>query len=197
MMKPVRSLSALLAVSFLAAAVLPGLAEIPRKKPLTRYTQLWTKSAFTVPPEPPEVEVEEENPLDEYTLAGAGKLKGGWFVVLMHKKDRERIRLSPGKASEKGFEVVNVERGKSYMDTKVEIKTRSGKTGTVEYDKKFIVLRKATPKAPVKGAKPAARPTNGRPATPPVPGRSTKPSNARPPSPTKPRVRRIPSPPSR
>ena len=94
MIKPVQSLSALLIVSFLVAAVLPSLAEVPRKKPLTRYTQLWTKSAFTVPPDPPEVEVEEDNPLEEYTLAGAGKLKGGWFVVLMHKKDRERVRLS-------------------------------------------------------------------------------------------------------
>ena len=196
MIKPVQSLSALLIVSFLVAAVLPSLAEVPRKKPLTRYTQLWTKSAFTVPPEPPEVEVEEDNPLEEYTLAGAGKLKGGWFVVLMHKKDRERVRLSPGKPSEKGFEVVNVERGKSYMDTKVQIKTRSGKTGTVEYDKKFIVLRKATPKAPVKGSKPAARPSRQK-TTPPVPGRSAKPSTARPPTPSKPRVRRIPSPPSR
>ena len=143
------------------------------------------------------MEVEEENPLEEYTLAGAGKLKGGWFVVLMHKKDRERVRLSPGKESEEGFEVVNVQRGKSYMDTKVEIKTRSGKTGTVEYDKKFIVLRKATPKAPVKGAKPAVRPPGQKTSSPPVPGRSGKPATARPPSPTKPRVRRIPSPPSR
>ena len=58
MIKPVQSLSALLIVSFTVAAVLPSLAEVPRKKPLTRYTQLWTKSAFTVPPDPPEVEVE-------------------------------------------------------------------------------------------------------------------------------------------
>ena len=197
MLNSFQLISAFLAGSFLLAAAFSVRGEVPRKKPLTRYSQLWTKSAFTVPPAPPEVEVEEENPLEEYTLAGAGKLKGGWFVVLMHKKDRERVRLSPGKESEEGFEVVNVQRGKSYMDTKVEIKTRSGKTGTVEYDKKFIVLRKATPKAPVKGAKPAVCPPGQKTSSPPVPGRSGKPATARPPSPTKPRVRRIPSPPSR
>lgn len=184
------------------AAVLPALAEVPKKKPLSRYAKLWNDSPFTVKPLPDVVIKEEENPLDNYTLAGACELKGGWFVVLMNKKDRERIRLRPGAESEDGFKVVKVEHGASYLETKVEIRTRSGKTGTVEYDKKFLVLKKATPKAPT-GAKPGQlkpgqRPRSGAPT---IPGR--QPSGNRPPNPSsggstnKPRVRRIPNPPTR
>ena len=112
-----------------------------------------------------------------------------YLAVLMNKKERDkRIRLHPGEKNEQGFEVVKVDRGSSYMDTRVEIKNRSGKIGAVEYDKKFIVLKKATPRAPA-GKKPTVKPTV-KPTTP----------AKRPPTPStggKPRVRRIPSPPSR
>lgn len=175
--------------------VLPLGAQVPKKQPLGRYSELWTKSAFTIPPLKEVVEIEEENPLEEYTLAGACEVEGGWFVVLINKKERDkRIRLHPGENNEEGFEVVKVDRGSSYMDTRVEIKNRSGKIGAVEYDEKFIVLKKATPKAPA-GKKPTIKPGQ-RPPTPQRPTTTSK----RPTSTSsggKPRVRRIPSPPSR
>ena len=200
MMRSLQILTVPCAASLFAVAVLPAFSDVPTKTPLARYSELWTKSAFTVPPPPPEVVAEEDNPLDDYTLAGTCEVKGGWFVVLINKKERDkRIRLRPEEENDQGFEVVNVDRGKGFMDTKVEIKNRSGKIGTVEYDKKFIVLKKATPKAPV-GRKPTAkpptkpgqRPSSSRGPTPP-----SRPSSKPSPSASNPRVRRIPNPPSR
>ena len=145
---------------------------------------------------------EEENPLEDYTLAGVCKVKGGWFVVLINKKDRnERLRLRPGKSTDQGFEVVNVEQGSKRLETKVEIKTRGGKTGWVEYDEKLIAVKKAVPKAPA-GGKPGAKnppvPQRGGPqrpgaSTPPVPGKTGNNNTAGRGS----RVRRVPTPPTR
>ena len=200
MMKPLQFLTVPCAASLFAVAVLPAFSEVPTKTPLARYSELWTKSAFTVPPPPPEVVAEEDNPLDDYTLAGTCEVKGGWFVVLINKKERDkRIRLRPEEENDQGFEVVNVDRGKGFMDTKVEIKNRSGKIGTVEYDKKFIVLKKATPKAPV-GRKPTTKPTTRpgqRPSSSRGPTPPSRPSSKPSSSARKPSVRRIPNPPSR
>lgn len=186
----------LLTAAILMGTILPAISAVPIKQPLGRYAELWTDSPFTVKPPIDAPEVEEENPLDDYTLAGACKMKGGWFVVLINKKDRnERVRIRPGVENLSGFQVVGVENEGGYMDTKVQIQTRNGKKGTVEYDKKFIVLRKATPRAPTR--KPTAKPGQ----RPPIPGRSS-----RPPMPTKKptttstrpsRVRRVPNPPTR
>ncbi len=200
MMRSLQFLTVPCAASLFAVAVLPAFSEVPTKTPLARYSELWTRSAFTVPPPPPEVEAEEDNPLDEYTLAGTCEVKGGWFVVLINKKERDkRIRLRPEEENDQGFEVVSVDRGKGFMDTKVEIKNRSGKIGTVEYDKKFIVLKKATPKAPA-GKKPTSKPTSKpgqRPSSSRGPTPPSRPSSRPSPSAGKPRVRRIPNPPTR
>ncbi|MAT45898.1 MAG: hypothetical protein CMO35_00535 [Verrucomicrobiaceae bacterium] len=183
-----------LAVLCLMCGAGEGHGDVPKKPVLSRYSELWTNSAFTIPPAKEVVEVEEDNPLDEYTLAGTCEVEGGWFVVLINKKERDkRIRLHPGEKNDEGFEVVKVERGASYMDTRVEIKNRSGKIGSVEYDKKFIVLKKATPRAPV-GKKPVVKPGQ-KPPTSRAPTPSARPSSSS--SASKPRVRRIPSPPKR
>ncbi|MCH2062668.1 MAG: hypothetical protein MK194_02965 [Roseibacillus sp.] len=201
MKRPLLSLISRCVASLLMLAVGAAFADVPAKKPLARYSELWTKSAFTVPPPPPEVEVEEDNPLDDYTLAGTCEVKGGWFVVLINKKERDkRIRLHPGEENDQGFEVVKVDRGKGFMDTKVEIKNRSGKIGMVEYDKKFIVLKKATPRAPVGKkpvTKPGQRPPTSRGPTPPSSSRSSSSSSRPSSSSSKARTRRIPNPPSR
>ncbi len=200
MMRSLQFLTVPCAASLFAVAVLPAFSEVPTKTPLARYSELWTRSAFTVPPPPPEVEAEEDNPLDEYTLAGTCEVKGGWFVVLINKKERDkRIRLHPEEENDQGFEVVSVDRGKGFMDTKVEIKNRSGKIGTVEYDKKFIVLKKATPKAPA-GTKPTSKPTSKpgqRPSSSRGPTPPSRPSSRPSPPAGKPRVRRTPNPPTR
>ena len=192
-MKMMPSLTAVI----LMGTILPAISAVPKKQPLGRYAELWTDSPFTVKPLIVAPEVEEENPLDDYTLAGACMMKGGWFVVLINKKDRnERVRIRPGVENLNGFQVVGVENEGGYMETKVQIQTRNGKKGTVEYDKKFIVLKKATLRAPTR--KPTAKPGQ----RPPIPGRST----SRSPTPSKKpttstarpsRVRRVPNPPTR
>lgn len=201
MIKSHAKLLTLWVVGLLTAAILPMRADVPIKKPLARYAELWTKSPFTVPPPKDVPDVVVENPLDDYTLAGACEMKGGWFVVLINKKERDkRVRIRPGVENDMGFQVIKVDGGQGFMDTKVQIKTRSGKKGTVEYDRKFIVLKKATPRANPSG-KPGAKPNpSGR--KPPVPGRTS--TNRTPPRPGtstssggRPRVRRIPNPPSR
>ena len=111
MMRSLQILTVPCAASLFAVAVLPAFSDVPTKTPLARYSELWTKSAFTVPPPPPEVVAEEDNPLDDYTLAGTCEVKGGWFVVLINKKERDkRIRLRPEEENDQGFEVVKVDR---------------------------------------------------------------------------------------
>ena len=197
MIKTRTQLIPLAAATLLAVTMVPAISAVPRKQPLGRYAELWTKSPFTVPPEVVVPDAEEDNPLDDYTLAGACEMKGGWFVVLINKKERDkRVRIRPGVENDQGFQVINVQNGSGYMETKVEIQTRSGKKGTVEYDKKFIVLRKATPRAPlVRGSKPGQKPG----AKPPIPGqRTTRPPTPSSSSSNRPsRVRRVPNPPSR
>jgi len=95
-----------------------------------------------------------------------------------------------------------VQNGTKYMETKVQIQTGGGQKGWVEYDKKFMVLKKAAPRAPKgkPGAKPGAKPRPGQPAVkrPPMPQPRT---NSRGATPKKsgrpPRVRRVPTPPTR
>lgn len=181
------------AAALLAGMVLPVHSAVPRKQPLGRYAELWTKSPFTVPPVIAPTVKDEANPLDDYTLAGVCQIKGGWFVVLINKKQRgDRIRIKPNETNTEGFKVVSVRNGTKYKDTKVEIAYAGNKTAWVEYDDKFMVLKKAT-----------AAPARGKPGSQPKPG--GKPGTARPPMPSasggqtpRPsRVRRIPTPPQK
>ena len=193
------------ALAILAATAMPAFSGVPRKQPLGRYAELWTKSPFTVPPVVAGEEKVEENPLEDYTLAGVCEMRGGWFVVLINKKEREkRVRIKPGTTNTEGFQVVSVDNGSSYLETKVQIQTAGGQKGWVEYDKKFLVLKAATPQAPAGGRNnnPGARP--GTPGGPPVPGRPPAATPNPSPRPTgndsgnRPsRVRRVPTPPSR
>ena len=182
----------------LVPAVLLGLlgslgAATPKKKPVGSYSTLWSKSPFTVPPL---VEVDDEGPgvLEDYVLTGVSKLPDGYFVTLMDKKKREnRVAIIPGEVNSLGFKVVSVVQDPiKYMETKVKISV-GGETGTIGYDEKFLPLKKIAVAAKKPAPKkPGARPTRGRP---PVPGVKTQ----RPPTSgaNKPRVRRVPTPPSR
>lgn len=178
-----------------AALVLPASADVPRKKSVTSYSQLWTKSMFTVPEPKEEKVVEVKNPLEDYTLAGVSQMKGGWFVVLINKKKRDdRVKILPNETNNLGFEIVKVENGSNFLETRVEIKTRGEKTGWVEYDKKFIALKKAAPKAPVRGGKGNPGSSRGG-QRPPIPGASNSKSGSG--TSSRGRVRRVPTPPAK
>ena len=72
-----------LAVLCLMCGAGEGHGDVPKKPVLSRYSELWTNSAFTIPPAKEVVEVEEDNPLDEYTLAGTCEVEGGYVTVLL------------------------------------------------------------------------------------------------------------------
>ena len=70
---------------FLLGMLYPASSAVPDKRPNNDYEILWTDSPFTSKriDNPP-------NPVADYTLAGLGQLEDGWFVVLLHKKDRTK-----------------------------------------------------------------------------------------------------------
>lgn len=191
-------------LAWAGSGLAPLLAGVPSKQVATRYMNLWSQSPFTIPPKAPDVVVEESNPLEDFTLAGVCKLQKGWFVVLINKKQREeRVSIKPDQENSEGFQIVKVEEGGGHMDTRVEIRTRGGKSGWVEYDKKFIAVRTTVPTNPAGRAQPNQPPVPGRPGA--QPARPGTP-NVRPPVPTPTsnnnsrgpsRVRRVPTPPSR
>ena len=170
---------AMLGVGCLAAGA-------PKKQPIGRYVSLWTNSPFTVKPE---IEAPEElpNALEDYVLTGVSKLPDGYFVVLMNKKKRdERIRIAPNDHNAAGFKVVNVKQDPyDYMKTEVEISVGGGRTGVVTYEEKFLAVKTAAPQKKPTPARPT--PTAPRPPT------SVNPSVKKP----APRVRRVPTPPTR
>lgn len=178
----------------MTALVMPTFADVPKKRSLGTYSQLWKKSMFTVPPEVEEKPKEEKNPLEEYTLAGVSQMKGGWFVVLINKKKRDdRVKIHPNEANTLGFEVVSVEDGTHFLETRVEIKTRGNKTGWVEYDKKFIALKKAAPKPAPRGGKGNPGRSGQRPPIPSATSGNKSGSGTS----SRGRVRRVPTPPSK
>lgn len=204
---PIHSTASLIAVLFVLSGAVEAVLgdEVPRKAPVGRYQKLWAQSPFTEKPPPPELE-EQPSELDDYTLAGVSPLEGGYSVVLINKKERnKRVHLLPGMANKEGFQVIGVRQDPiSSKNTTVEIKTAAGKVGRVGYEEKYLAL-KAPNTAPA--AKPAGKPTG---KSPPTPSRSGSnrgaqqiPGLTAPKRPTtgssgerKPRVRRVPTPPT-
>lgn len=117
-------------------------AVIPKEPVLKRYESLWTDSPFTSRP-PAVVPPDRRNALKDYTLASLCRVKHGWHVVLLHKKDRnKRIRLEPRGSSESGFKVISVE-NPTTRQARVEIEARGGK-GWVRFESEFLEIRMAT-----------------------------------------------------
>lgn len=132
--------------------------EPPRKEPVTKYSQLWTRSLITVPP-PPEEKLEEEvtTPLDDYVLGGYTKLKSGYFVSLINTKDRsERLTISSGSPGSGPYTVLQVQSNpEDFTEVKVLVKV-GNQEKWIGYDDKFLTLSR--PAAPA----PAAAPSNQR-----------------------------------
>ena len=118
-------------------------AEVPRKLSQAKLRQL---SIFPVAEEKKLVPPPKPHPADDYTLAGITKVEDGWFVVLLHKKDRSnRIRLSPHDFTTSGFQVISVENATT-RDVRVEIEA-DGRRTWVGYDPKVLTVRKANTKS--------------------------------------------------
>ena len=135
-----------------------AMADVPKKSPLSRYTNLYTNSPFTSRPPPPEAGP-EMNPLDDYALIGVssiGKIAGAesYRVTLINKKKpEERITVTSGDAKSE-FKILGVvPKPGSPLDTVVKMSSGS-MTGTVSFDEKLLAIAAPVPKAPVPGQPP-------------------------------------------
>lgn len=138
----------LCAACSLFGLVVPASGAVPKKRLYQEYEVLWQSSLFTTPSvEAAALAPPPLNPVEDYTLAGLSKVEGGWFVILMNKKDRtQRVRLVPNASSDSGFQVTDVENPSS-RQVRVQI-TSGTDTGWVSYDPAFLTLRAAGPATP-------------------------------------------------
>lgn len=196
-------ISALTGLACTALSVCAFGDDVPRKQPVGRYATLWTNSPICDPPpvvDPPPTVSE----LDDYTLAGVSPVNGGYSVILINKTKRDkRVHLLPGMANSEGFTVKSVRQDPvSSKNTTVEVATANGKASWVGYEEKFLALKPGAA-----AAQPAATPAGGRPpnpaapaaspASPQIPGLSGGRPSGRSSSGSAPRVRRVPTPPTK
>ena len=173
------SLLLLFAVSGLNAA------ELPKKAPLSRYAELWTKSPFTTTP-PPQSGAPEVNPFDDWALKGVAPIAGGYLITLLNKKNPAEAvpPIDTDKPSE--FQVLSIERDPDNALGTVVYLQKGDMKGSVTFDPKLSV-----PKAPPKqGPKPPGVP---KPPGPVVPAPQPV-VPAQPPASRQPRSRVVPPP---
>lgn len=164
-----------------------GLADVPKKALLTRYTSLYTNSPFTAKPPPPEA-VDAPNPLDDYALIGVssigqvGKDEGYRVTLINKKKPEDRITVNSGQKSD--FKILQVIR-KPGNPLGTVVKMSAGlKEGTVSFDEKLLTIAAPAPKAP-----PATQP-----GQPPIPGQPPVLQPGQPIAQRQPRPRVVPPP---
>lgn len=154
-------------VLLILASVVGGMADVPRKAPLTKYKKLVEESPFTSKPPPAEV-VQEGNPFEDYALCGVSPIAGGYRVTLINKKktDEQLVVESNVSTGPKGFKILEVKR-KEGNPLGTEVKLGSGnQIGTVVFDEKYLALAAA----PVnKQAVPGNRPPTAQPVPQPMP----------------------------
>ena len=155
---------ALAAATLCVLASLTGAnaAEVPRKAPLTRYAELWTRSPFTTPPKPVE-NAPVENPFDGLALRGIAPLSNGFYLItLVNKKNpTETTTIDTERFSD--YEVVKIERdSEKALGTIVHLK-KGTMTGTVAYDEKLSILKAPPAKKPGQPGQPGKRSQPGQP----------------------------------
>lgn len=132
--------------------ILPALtavlqAEVPQKRPLGNYANLWTNSPFTAKP-PVAGAGPIANPLDDYSLLGVSPIADGYRVTLASKKQPDkRIVVESGRTSE-GFAIIKVNREAGQpLKTTVEMSSGAQK-GVVSFDSNFIKITTPPPNNP-------------------------------------------------
>ena len=141
------------------------------------------------------------------------------MVTMRDTKDPKggKVRLLPGRQNSSGFQLITVEQDSAnYKKTRVKL-SYQGKEGYVGYDEKYLALNKGAAAKKPQAKKPIAQPTRGRkPAPQPAKqqannadlnrifgnqgansGRANNPAANPTSGARKPRVRRVPTPPSR
>ena len=182
-----------------------AMADVPKKTPLSRYTNLWANSPFTAKPPPPDAGP-EVNPLDDFALLGVSPIgivsgKEGYRVTLINKKKPdERLTVDSGDASSE-FQILGViPKPGSPIDTVVKMSSGS-LTGTVAFDEKLLAIAAQVPKQPMPGQPPQPgnpaipqpmpqRMPRARVVAPPPPGMNGQVAPSQPPPQVQPRVQR-------
>ena len=131
----------------LAALAAHGLAsaDLPKKAPITKYSNLWTNSPFTSKPPPP-APPDEAPAFEDYALTGVSPIQGGYRVTLMDKKqpDQRIFVYSDDPNPKHGFKILGVTRDPDKPRGTVVRLSSGTQTGTVTYDDKLMTL--AAPK---------------------------------------------------
>ena len=176
------SLLLFLAVSGLNAA------DLPKKAPLSRYTELWTKSPFTAPPKPVD-DGPVVNPFEDLALKGVAPIAGGYLITLINKKNPAEAMPPIDTDQPSEFQVLRIEHDPDKALGTVVYLSKGDITGSVTFDEKL-----SFPKAPIKPpVNKTAQPQPGQvvpPKPPPVPTPPPTPPSAS----RQPRARVVPGP---
>ncbi len=121
-------------------------ADLPKKAPLSKYSDLWTKSPFTSKPPPPPPP-DEIPAFEDYALAGVSPIEGGYRVTLLDKKNPEKriFIFSDDPGSKDGFKILGVTRDPDKPRGTVVRLSSGSQTGTVTYDDKLMTLAAPPP----------------------------------------------------
>ncbi|MDP0490460.1 MAG: hypothetical protein Q7Q71_05375 [Verrucomicrobiota bacterium JB023] len=181
-------------------------ADAPQKESLNKYRQLWTDSIVTDKPVAESVEAAPVvTPLDDYTLGGWTKTQQGYIVSLMNTKDRnQRIIISPQQViapkelEHANFQVLDVRSNPmNFRSGEVLVQVGSQKKW-IGYDEKFLVLQKPAAQPRQQQNRNTTRQTNN--PTPTTIRTNTNRNNTNRNNNNtqrQPRVRRVPTPPTR
>lgn len=138
-------------------------AAVPAQKRVPGYYDAFCKeSPFTVlpPPPPPPPPNAPENVLGDWALSGVANIGGRKFVLVQNKKNpAERVTLVSGSSNDKNIEVLEIEYGKNYRDTRVKLRFPGNVEGWISYDPAALQITKPN----VVGAPPAPAPGQPQP----------------------------------
>lgn len=185
-----------LSLSLFFVSLATALADVPPRSPTaSRYSDLYTNSAFTDPP-PVEEGPEIINDLPDWVLIGLSKYVDGTKVRLMNKKDRTRVTIPSKEATEMGFSVKEIQQDRNFIKNAVVRVQKGGMSGEVRFDPQFLVLRKSAAPTAQKGGPPNRSPNQGNRgkggSRVPTPGGNTNPPGAK--APPKPGAVPVPTP---
>jgi len=155
-----------LALGLLLAAA-PGLlhAELtprPQKNLPYKYANLWRSSPFTIKPEVDKSDQQQQTRTD-WVLSGVTRLGERRLVILQNRKDpKERINVWSDRQNKQNIEILDIEDGDSYLQTRVKVLC-NGQEQWIVYDKNLISVAPSAGGKPAKpGPNPNAKPDGGR-----------------------------------
>ena len=147
-------------------------AELPKKAPITRYSELWVHSPFTAPPKTVEAGPQED-PFKDLALKGIAPIAGGYLITLINRKNPAEAVPPIDTDQPSEYKVLRIERDPDKALGTVVYLSKGTITGSVTFDEKLSVPKPSVAKVAPK-----------KPGTPPVPGQPVQPVPPQVPTPT-------------